>query len=113
VPILISATPVQYGDTSAVLGAVVVLLLMVNLPRLFATTDLKAALNDFDPSKKSFLLVGAINAFNLWLIGVFSVGLARLADVPFLRAAWFVFAAWLIQQPFFVLLGGGLAQFGR
>jgi hypothetical protein len=39
------------------------------------------------------------------------VGLAKLAGVPFLRAAWFVFAVWVIQESFFVLLGGMLGQF--
>jgi hypothetical protein len=98
------------GMMIAVLGAVVMLLLMVNLPRLFATTDLASALNDFDASKKSVLLLGAANVFSIWLIGVLSVGLARLASVPFLRAAWFVFAAWLVQQSFFVLAAAALGQ---
>jgi hypothetical protein len=31
--------------------------------------------------------------------------------VPFLRAAWFVFAVWVIQQSFLMLLGGALGQF--
>ena len=99
------------GLMISVLGTVVTLLLMVNLPRLFATPDLALAVSDFDASRKSTLLLGTSNVFSFWLVGVLSVGLAKLAGVPFLRAAWFVFAAWLIQESFFMLLAGVLGQF--
>ncbi len=94
----------------SVLGAIVMLLLMVNLPRLFATTNLALAVSDFDPSRKSPLLLIAANVFSIWLMGVLGVGLSKLANVPFLRAAWFVFAAWVLQQCFFVLVAGMLGQ---
>jgi hypothetical protein len=84
---------------------------MVNLPTLFATPNLALAVSDFDASKKSPLLLGADNVFSFWFVGVLSVGLAKLASVPFLRAAWFVFAFWLIQQSLFMLLAGVLGQF--
>ena len=95
----------------SVLGAVVLLLLMVNLPKLFATPGLALAVSDFDASRKSHLLLGAANVFSFWFVGVLSVGLAKLAGVPFLRAAWLVFAAWIIQESFFILVGGVLGQF--
>jgi len=101
------------GLMISVLGGVVTLLLMVNLPKLFATTNLALAVSDFDPSRKSLLLLGAANVFSFWLIGVLSAGLAKLAGVPFLRAAWFVFAYWLIQESLFGLMGGALGQFAR
>ena len=97
------------GLMISVLGTVVTLLLMVNLPRMFATPNL--ALSDFDATSKGPLLLGAANVFSFWLVGVFSVGLAKLAGVPFLRAAWFVFGFWLIQESFFMLVGGVLGQF--
>ncbi len=101
------------GLMISVLGGVVTLLLMVNLPKLFATTDLALAVSDFDASRKSPLLLGAANVFSFWLIGVLSAGLAKLAGVPFMRAAWFVFAYWVIQESLFVLMGGALGQFAR
>jgi len=101
------------GLTISVLGGVVTLLLMLNLPKLFATTSLAVAASDFDPSRKSPLLLGVANVFSFWLIGVLSAGLARLAGVPFLRAAWFVFAYWVIQESLFILMGGALGQFVR
>ena len=66
---------------------------------------------DFDVARKSPLLLGAANLFSFWLVGVLSVGLAKLAGVPFLRAAWFVFAVWVIQESCLMLLGGALGQF--
>jgi hypothetical protein len=90
-----------------VLRTVVMLLLVVNLPKLFSAPGLAFADSEFDPSRQSLLLVGAAYVFSIWLLGVLSVGLAKLADVPFLRAAWLVFAAWAIQLPLF-LLGGGV-----
>jgi hypothetical protein len=99
------------GVMIGVLGTIVMLLLMVNLPSLFATSNLSLAVSDFDASRKSPLLLGVANVFAFWLMGVLSVGLGKLAGVPFLRAAWFVFAAWLIQESCFILLAGVLGQF--
>ena len=96
----------------SLLGTGVLLLLMLNVPRLLATSSLAMASTDFDPAKGSFLLAAADKVFSLWFIGVLSVGLARLADVPFLRAAWFVFGIWLIQQALLGLLVGGLMRVG-
>ena len=95
----------------SVLGGVVTLLLMVNLSKAFATPSLALVVPDFDATRKGHLLLGAANVFSFWLVGVLSVGLARLARVPFLRAAWFVFAVWVIQESFFIMLGGALGQF--
>jgi len=95
----------------SVLGTVVILLLMVNLPSLFASPNLALAVSDFDASRNSPLLLGAANVFSFWFLAVLSVGLAKLAAVPFLRAAWFVFAAWLIQESCFVLLAGAFGLF--
>jgi len=95
----------------SVLGSVVMLLLMVNLPKLFAAPSLSPAISDFDSMRKSSLLLVVANVFSFWLIGVLSVGLAKLTGVPFLRAAWFIFAFWLIQESLLVLLGGLLSPF--
>ncbi|HOX55883.1 MAG TPA: YIP1 family protein [Candidatus Paceibacterota bacterium] len=95
----------------SVLGGVVTLLLTVNLPQLFTAPSLALGVSDFDASRKGRLLLGVTNGFSFWLVGVLAAGLARLAGVPFLRAAWFVFAAWVIQESCLVLLGGALGQF--
>jgi len=90
-----------------VLGTLVTLLLTVNLARLFATPSLALAVSDFDATRKSHLMLGALNVFTIWLVGVMSIGLARLSGVPFLRAAWVVFAFWVAQQLLLVLTGMG------
>lgn len=99
------------GLMISVLGNVVMLLLMVNLPRMFASPGLTLSVSDFEASRMSYLVLGVAFVFPFWLVGVLSVGLARLAGVPFLRAAWFVFAAWLIQEFCLVLWQGVLGQF--
>jgi len=95
----------------SVLGWVVMLLLMVNLPKLFAAPGLALVVTDLEAARKSPLLLGAANVFAFWGVGVLSVGLAKLAGVPFLRAAWFVFAVWLIQESFIALVVGAMGQF--
>jgi hypothetical protein len=99
---------VGLGLMISVLGTIVTLLLMVNLPRLLSTPSLALAISDVDASRISPLLLVASSVFSFWLVGVFSVGLAKLAGVPFLRAAWFVLAAWLIQYSLVMLVAGGL-----
>jgi hypothetical protein len=63
------------GLMISVLGAVIMLLLVVNLPRLFSAPGLSFAVSDFDTSRQSPLLIGVANVFSLWLLGVLSVGL--------------------------------------
>ena len=96
----------------SVLGGVVVLALTVNLTKLFAAPGLALAAPDFEATRKGNLMLGASNIFAFWLVGVLSVGLARLARVPFLRAAWFVFAFWVIQESLVLFVAGALGQFG-
>jgi len=99
------------GLMTSVLGSVVMMLLMVNLPKLFTSPSVALSLTDFDSNHKGYLMLGTANVFAFWLVGVFSAGLAQLANVPFMRAAWFVFAAWLIQESCLVLLQGALGYF--
>lgn len=92
-----------------VLGTVVTMLLIVNLAKLFATPSLALAIGDFDATRKSHLFAGTVNLFELWFVGVASVGLAKLAGVPFIRAGMLVFAFWVLKNSLFIL--SGLGQF--
>jgi Yip1 domain len=85
------------GTMISVLGAIVTLLLTVKFGT-FETPGLRFVVDDFEAARKSQLALGAATAFSFWLAGVMSVGLARLGDVPFLRAAWLVFAYWVLQE---------------
>jgi hypothetical protein len=95
------------GTMISVLGTIVTLLLTIKVAGASPTAGLGLVVSDFDATRKSPLVLAALSAFSFWLVAVMSVGLARLAGVPFLRAAWLVFAAWLLQESFFNLLGLG------
>jgi hypothetical protein len=90
-----------------VLGAIVGLLLIVNFSKLSATPSLGALVKDFDMTRKSHLMMGAANVFYFWQVGVFSVGLSRLAGVPFIRALSLVLACWVLQELLFIFSGMG------
>jgi len=94
----------------SVLGQIVVLALTVNPTKIFAAPSLALVAPNFEANRESYLMLGAALVFAFWQISVLSVGLARLARVPYLRAAWFVFAIWVIQEPL-RLMGDALGQF--
>jgi hypothetical protein len=93
----------------AVLGAIVTLLLIVNFGKLTSTPSLALAVSDFDMKSKGHLLLSAVNVFTFWQVAVMSVGLARLAAVPWARAMFVVLAFWLVWT--LVLVFAGLGQF--
>lgn len=94
-----------------VLGVIVGLLLTINLSRVGASPSLALALSDFDMTRKSHLALGAANVFSFWLVGIMATGLAKLANVPFLRAVLLVLAYWMAQESLLILVGlGQLAQ---
>ena len=90
-----------------VLGAIVGMLLTVNLGRMGATPSLALVVNDFDATRKSHLFLGAANVFYFWQVGVTAVGLAKLANVPFVRAAWLILTYWFLQESLLILIGMG------
>ncbi len=94
----------------AVLGGLVTLLLTVNFSSMFATPSLALAVDHFDTNRRSHLVLGALNVFSFWLVGVLGAGLARLTGVPWARAAFLVCGWWLVQESLFILAGGGLGQ---
>lgn len=93
----------------AVLGAIVSLLLIVNLGKLFSTPSLALTVGDFDLKNKGHLLLGTVNLFTLWQLAVMAIGLSRLASVPFARAMLPVFGFWIVWT--LVLVFSGLGQF--
>jgi hypothetical protein len=62
---------------------------------------------DFDPQKVSHALLALVNPLAFWVLAVRSLGLARLAGVPFARSAVWVFGIWAAYTGAF--LGVGLA----
>jgi len=89
----------------SVLGMIVTMLLVVNFGNLTSTPSLALAVSDFDMKNKGHLLLGAMNVFSFWLVGVMASGLARLAGVPFVRAAFLVLAYWMLAELFQIFTG--------
>jgi hypothetical protein len=96
-----------------VLGDLVCLLLRINLPKVFAAPGLVLTSSDLALARESPLLAITDTVFSFWLIGLLSLGLARLTRVPLLRAAWFVIAFWLVLQTSAILLAGAAVQLAR
>lgn len=90
-----------------VLGSIVTLLLTINLSRLGATPSLALMVKDLDFTRKSHVMMGAANVFNFWQVALMALGLARLAGVPFARAAMLVFSYWVLQESALILIGAG------
>ena len=107
---------ISYGKTLEVvglammigiLGAIVAMLLTVNLGRMGATPSLALMVNDFDATRKSHLFMGAANVFYFWQVAVTAIGLSKLAGVPFVPALLLTLPAWLLQQSVFIMIGMG------
>jgi len=96
----------------SVLGTIVNMLLTVNLERMGASPSLALVVRDFDMNRKSHLFLAAANVFYFWQVAVLSLGLARLAGVPLLRAAIPMFACWLLWESFLISIGMGSMALG-
>jgi hypothetical protein len=90
-----------------VLGGLVAVLLMIKIGHMGATPSLALVIKDFDTTRKGHLFAAAANIFSFWVVGVRSIGLAKLTNVTYLRAAWLVLSFWLLQQSILVISGLG------
>lgn len=98
----------------AALEALVKTLLILITGNLFAAPSLMLAVKDFDPENTLHSLLAQVNLMTCWLLGVRSIGLARLSGISFARAAAWVFGIWAAYTGLFT--GFGLAMravFGR
>lgn len=93
-----------------VLGVIVTLLLQVNLSNVNSSPSLALTVSDFDPKKASNLALAAVNVFDLWQVGVMACGLARLAAVPFMRAAFVLVGFWMLWQFIWIAVVVGLTH---
>ena len=88
----------------SILGGIVTLLLTVNFGRESAPS-LALAVTDFNPKNPLHLALAAANVFDFWILGVMSIGLARLARVPFSRTLFLVAGYWLALKVFLIFIG--------
>lgn len=93
------------ATTITVLEAIVRMLLVVGLSNPLASPSLGLLIKDPDPQNKLFSLLSLLNIMTFWVLAVRSIGLARLARVPFGKAAVWVFTAWAAIMALFVGFG--------
>lgn len=107
--------PIPYGKALevaglssliAALGSVVMVALMVNLGESFQPSGFSLVVADLGVDQSQWLTVAALNITNFWLVTVLGLGLARLAQVPWFRAAFLVFTYWLLAEVLMLLVGG-------
>jgi len=91
------------------LSVVVTTLLVVLLGNIMARPALSVLIGEFNPSSKAHLLLGSVNLFYLWSTTVLALALSKLSNVPFGRAAMWLFGFWAVSRVILVLVGlGGL-----
>lgn len=88
-----------------VLNIVVTALLAMAKGSLFATPSLAFLIRDFDPQNPVHGAASALNLLMLWILAVRALGLARLAQVSFARAAAWVFGVWLAYTGLLIGMG--------
>jgi hypothetical protein len=88
------------------LEALVRTLLVLSLNNVYATPSLALlVMKGFDPHNTMHGLLSAVDVMTFWLLAVRSVGLARLGNISFAKAAACVFGIWLAYTGFFIGLG--------
>jgi len=92
-----------------VLGMIVTMLLQVNFSNLASSPSLAMTVKP-DPKSPMFLVLQALNLFDIWQLCLMAAGLARLAGVPFMRAGFAVFGFWLVMMTGFITV---IAALGR
>lgn len=83
------------GNVVAILAGVIGTLLILTFSNLFASPSLALLVKDYDPNNPTHAAMTAFDLMYFWLLGVRSVGLARLSGVSFGKAAAWVFGLWL------------------
>jgi hypothetical protein len=94
---------VGLANVIVALEAVVRTLLVLSLNNVYATPSLALlVIKGFDPQNTVHGLLGVVNVMTFWLLAVRSVGLARLSNISFAKAAACVFGIWLAYTGFFI-----------
>jgi hypothetical protein len=90
-----------------VLGVVIGKLLAIVTSNYLATPSLVLLIKEFDPQNPMHLAAGLTDVVVLWMLAVRAVGLSKLANVSFGKAAAWVFGFWLAYSG--LIIGGSLA----
>ena len=97
----------------SILGGLVGALLTVALGKI-STASLALFAGSLPPQGLLHTALQSVDFFDLWVLGIMTVGLARLASVPFSRALSLTICYWLVMEGiiigvvwFFTALGSG------
>ena len=71
------------------------LLLVLATGHSHARPALSLFLTTFDPANRSHLFLAGMNPFYFWMAAVLSIGLAKISEVSFAEAAFWVFGYWI------------------
>jgi hypothetical protein len=93
-----------------VLDGIVRALLIIAMGNLFASPSLALLVKNFDPTNPMHVLLSYLNIMTFWLLAVRAVGLARLANVSFARAAAWVFGFWFATSALIYGVSTGIQQ---
>jgi hypothetical protein len=93
------------GNMIGVLDAIVRTLLILVMGNLFVSPSLMLLLKDFNPQNPMHSLLALANVMTLWVLAVRAIGLARLANISFAKAALWVFGIWAAYTGLFWGLG--------
>jgi len=85
------------GSMIFILGSVVAALLTVCLGKI-STCSLALFASQLDPKSLLHTVLQSIDFFDLWLLGVMTIGLARLAGVTWTKALPLTVAYWLAME---------------
>jgi hypothetical protein len=95
------------ANVIGVVHTVVRVLLVFATGNFFASPSLMLAVKDWDPQNPAHALLAFGNVMSVWSLSVLSLGLARLGNRPFWKAAVWVFGFWFLYAA--LAAGGALA----
>lgn len=107
IPFLKVTEVVGLATMISVLGAIITVLMTVIFGRLGATPSLALLVSNFDSRNKIHLLLGAVNIFSFWQIGVFACGLTRLSGAPFTKTLLVIALYWIAVTLLLIFIGFG------
>jgi hypothetical protein len=114
IPFMKMAEVAGLSSVITVLEIIVKMLLVVSFSNPLASPSLVMLMKNPDPQNKLFAIFSALNVMTFWVMAVRAVGLAKLANVSFARAAVWSFTIWFLLSALLLAAGSFLqATFGK
>ncbi|MEY2465548.1 MAG: hypothetical protein QOD03_69 [Verrucomicrobiota bacterium] len=114
IPFMKMAEVTGLSSVITVLEIIVKMLLVVSFSNPLASPSLVMLMKSPDPQNKLFAIFSALNVMTFWVMAVRAVGLAKMANVSFTRAAVWSFTIWFLLSALLLAAGSFLqATFGK